>query len=184
MATLYKNYKKADATHIKPGYGKDAWILPLSWIDTFAEAVGTAAVGNSVTIDDTHLLVTNKGAIKCYVVPKTIEGDGELTGDPLAKNYAWKPKIIFPGDNPQVYEMVKNLANEDFLLFVKDAECGSAQYIQYGCDCDPCQVDTGSFKSGVPGTGRKQHELTMLAYCKFFYNGVLTELDDDVEEAV
>src|SRR6185503_9556039 len=119
MSTLYKNYKKADATHIEPGYGREAWILPLSWIDTFGEIVGTAAVGDSVTIDESHVVLTNKGAIKVYVVPKTIEGDGEMVGEQLGKKFAWKPKIIIPGDNPQLYETVKNVINEDFLMFVK-----------------------------------------------------------------
>lgn len=183
MSTLYKNYKKANATNVKPGYSKDAWILPLSWIDTYADVVGAAAVGDSKTIDGTHTLVTNKGAIKCYVVPKTVEGDGDAVGDQLAKTFAWKPKILIPGDNPQVCEMVENLLNEDFLLFIKDAQCGSVQFIQFGCDCDPVNVDAASFKSGTIGNGRKQYELTGLTYCKYFYNGTLTDLDDEAEEA-
>ena len=182
MGTLYKNYTKANAINVDPGYGKDAWLLPVSWIDTYAEVVGSAAVGDSVTIDDSHTLLTNKGAIKVYVIPKTTEGDGEVIGDQLGKKFAWKPKIIIPGDNAQVYEMVKNIINEDMVLFVKDSQCGTSQFIQFGCDCDPCNVETGTFKSGTSGTGRKQYELTFLAYCKFFYNGVVTELDPDVEE--
>ncbi len=182
MATLYRNFRKADALNIKPGYAANAWVLPISWIDTYADVVGTVDVGNKFTIDESHTLVTNKGFIPVYVVPKTTEGNGELVGEQLAKRWAWRPKIIIPGDDPVKQELIENLSNEDFLLFIKDSECGATQYVQFGCDCDPCQVDTGAFASGTVGEGRKQTELNLLAYCKFFYNGVITELDDEVEE--
>ncbi|MGN6293767.1 MAG: hypothetical protein ACTHMV_13570 [Chitinophagaceae bacterium] len=180
----YKNLRKSDITHAAPGYAANAFIIPLSWIDTFGEPVGDVNVGNSVTIDESHVLLANKGAIAVYCVPKTIEGNGELVGESLAKKYAWRPKIIIPGDNPVVLETVKNLINENFLLLVKDAECQSEGYIQFGCDCDPCEVDTSTFTSGTAGEGRKGYELNLLTYCKFFYNGIIQELDDEAEEAV
>lgn len=182
MAVLYKNIKKPDITNAEPGYSPNAFLIPVSWIQTHAEPVGTAAVGNSKTIDDSHVLVTNKGAIAVYCVPKTTEGNGELVGESLARKYAWKPKIIIPGDNPVVNETVENLVNETFILLVKDAKCQTTQYIQFGCDCDPCEVETSTFTSGTAGAGRKQYELNMLTYCKFFYNGTITELDDEAEE--
>jgi hypothetical protein len=179
MATIYKNIRKKDIKNAQPGYAANAWITPLDYINTFAGVVGNAAAGDSVTIDDSHVYATNKGSIAVYVVPKTTQGDGEMVGDPLARRYAWKPKIIIPGDSPELYEMVLNLLNEDFILHVKDAKCETTQFIQFGCDCDPCQVDTAPFTGGTVGSGRKQYELNLLTYCKFFYNGVITELDDE-----
>lgn len=178
MSTLYKNLRKADVQNAPPGYSPNAFITPISWLDTIADAVGSAALGNAVTIDESHVWAIEKGAIAIYCVPKTTEGNGEMVGDLLARRYAWKPKILLPGDNPELYDMVLGLINEDFLLHIKDASCGVNQYIQFGCNCDPVNVDTSTFTGGTTGEGRKQYEFNMLAYCKFFYNGVITELDD------
>jgi hypothetical protein len=178
---FYKNYKSNNIENAKPGYSPNAWLLPISWIQTEGQPVGNAAPGDRFTIDDAHVPITDHGAIAVYCPPKSVEGDGEMVGETLAKRLNWKPKIIIPGDGPVVADMIEGLLNESFILFVKDAECGVSQYIQFGCVCNPCTVAAGSFKSGNAGDGRKQTEFEMEAYTKYWYNGVLTELDDDAE---
>lgn len=181
MGALYKNQKSSDIKNAAPGYSPNAFITPLSFLDVIAEPVisATPVIGERVTIGTSHTYVAGKGSIAVYCPPNTVEGDGDMVGELLAHRFQWKPKIIIPGDSPELLDMVLSLINESFLLHVQDsANClnGVHQFIQIGCDCDPCLVDTNSFKSGTTGTGRKQYEFVMSAYCKFFYNGVLTEL--------
>jgi hypothetical protein len=184
MGAVYKNYKAGNVQNAQPGYTPNAFLLPVDWIDTFADVVGNAAAGDRVTIDDSHVALTGKGAIAVYCAPKTVSGDGDMVGETLAKRFQWKPKVVIPGDTAALLDMNLGLINKSFLLFVEDAaNCanGVTQYIQFGCECDPCLVNAGSFKSGTVAEGRKQTEFEMEAYCKFFYNGTLTVLADSDE---
>ncbi len=177
----YKNLQKKDTSNREPGYGKNAYLVPLSWLQTHGEPVGDAAVGDSVTIDESHVFLVNRGAIAIYVDPKTVQAAGEVVGELGSKKMAWRPQFTIPGDNPVVYEFVKNILNEEFILFYKEPDCHSAQWIQFGCDCDPVQISAGDFASGTLAEGKKAYNMTGETYCKFFYNGVLQVLDNDVE---
>lgn len=183
MGAFYKNYKQGNQINKQPGYSPNAFLLPIGWLQTEGQPVGNAAAGNRFTIDDNHIVLAGKGAIEVYCPPSTVEGDGEMVGEALAKRFNWKPKIILAGDGPIIQDMVEGLINESFMLFVKDAQCGADQYVQFGCVCNPCTLSTGSFKSGNSGNGRKQYEFEMEAYTRYFYNGVLTILDDGAEIA-
>lgn len=179
MNTIYKNYKKPVGA--KPGYSPNAFIAPLSWFAEIQEPVAstpTQLVGDKFTIATSHTFLEDKGAIAVYCAPKSVEGAGEIVGEQLAKRFRWTPKIIIPGDSAALLELIDGVLNEPVLLFLKGAECGTTGYIQFGCDCDPAVFDAGSFASGTSAEGRKQYELTMEAFCKFFYNGTITELED------
>lgn len=185
MGAVYKNYQSADYQNMKPGYSRKAWLIPTKWVDTFGEVVGNAAAGDRKIIDDSHILLAGKGAIAVLCAPKTIEAPAELTGPQLGKSFQWKPKIYIPGDSAVLLDMVDGIINDDFLLFIEDAEnCanGADGKIQFGCECDPAVVSEGSFSSGVVGGDTtKGFELTLETFCKYFYNGIITELDPGVE---
>lgn len=178
---LYKNYRKADILNALPGYANNAWITPTDFINVFAEIVGTVAIGNRYTIDESHEYVTNKGSIACYCAPKSVEGDGEMVGEPHAKRFRWTPKIILVGDGPIILEIAQNIINETFLLHLTNGECEGSQKLQFGSSCTPCIVNAGSFKSGNLGEGRKQFEFEMEAFNKYFYNGTLTDYDPELD---
>ncbi|HEU4634344.1 MAG TPA: hypothetical protein VFS22_10180 [Flavisolibacter sp.] len=185
MGAVYKNYKTADYKNTIPGYSVKAWLLPVDWLQTEADVVGNAAAGNRKTIDETHIVMAGKGAIAVFAAPKTIDAPGELSGPQLGKSLLWKPKIYIPGDGPVLLDMIEGLVNKGVLLFIEDAaNCknGVSQYVQFGCGCDPATVEAGAFNSGVVGGDQlKGYELGFESFCKFFYNGVLTELDPEVE---
>ncbi|MEP7375531.1 MAG: hypothetical protein ABI675_19455 [Chitinophagaceae bacterium] len=181
MANKYKNYREVDILNALPGYANNAWLTPTDFIDTFAETVGTAAIGNKFTIDDSIVYKTNKGSLAIYCAPKSVEGDGEVVGETHAKRFRWTPKIIMVGDGPELLEIVSNILNTTFLLHVTNGECEGTQKLQFGSKCTPCVVDAGSFKSGNLGDGRKQYEFTMEAFNKYFYNGTLTDYDPTLD---
>ncbi len=179
--TMYKNYRKKDIANQTPGYSNNAWITPTGFIDTYPEVVGAAAMGDKFTMDDSIVYVTDKGSIAVFCAPKSVSGDGEVVGEELAKRFQWKPKIIMVGDGPVFLELITNLLNESFLLHVANGECEGNQKVQFGSKCTPCSVVGGSFKSGTLSDGRKQVEFELEAYNKYFYNGVIVELDEDAE---
>jgi len=174
----YKNYKSNNIKNAQPGYAPNAFLTPISWLDTEADVVGNAAAGDRVTIDSSHVWTTDHGAIQVYCVPGTNEGDADVVGETLAKRYAHKPKLIIAGDSAELLDMALGILNESFILHSKDSECNALGYVQHGCGCDPCIVNTGSFKSGKLSDGRKQYEFELLTYHKYFYNGILTVIDD------
>jgi hypothetical protein len=179
MPPLYKNYKQADIKNAAPGYTNNAFITPMSHLDTIAVPVisATPVLGESVTIGTSHTYATGKGSIAVYCAPKSIEAPGEMVGEDLAKRFVWKPKIIIVGDGPELLEMVNNLIQESFLLHIEDGmKCqNGGNFIQFGSKCSPCVVATGTFVSGTLADGRKQYEFEVEAYDKYFYNGGITE---------
>jgi hypothetical protein len=129
-------------------------------------------------------LLANKAAIELNFVKETVSGDGDFAGETLAKRIQWKPKASIPGDTPELLDMMNGLVNKRFILFVQDAQAcadGVTQLIQFGSQCDPCEISGGGFKSGTNGTGRKQWDVEFEAYSKYFFNGVLQVLDDETE---
>lgn len=184
MGAVYKNHKAGNVKNAIPGYAVLGYLIPVDWIDTYAENVGNAAAGDRVTIDGNHVLLAGKAAIELYFAKKSVSGDGGFVGEELAKRVQWTPKAIVPGDTPELLDMMQGLINKNFLLFVQDAQAcndGVAQLIQFGSKCDPCTITGGGFKSGTDGEGRKQWELEFEAYSKHFFNGVLQVLDDETE---
>lgn len=184
MGAIYKNYKAGNIKNAIPGYSVLGYIIPVDWIDTFADVVGNAAAGDRVIIDGNHVLLAGKAAIEVYFVKESVSGDGDFTGETLAKRVQWKPKASIPGDTPELLDMLSGLVNKNFLLFIQDSQScadGSTQLIQFGSKCDPCEVTGGGFKSGTNGNGRKQWDIEFDAYSKYFFNGVIQVLDDETE---
>jgi hypothetical protein len=55
MGAVYKNYKSGNMKNTIPGYGIIGYVIPVDWIDTFAQMLGNAAAGDRVTIRMTIL---------------------------------------------------------------------------------------------------------------------------------
>lgn len=184
MGAIYKNYKAGNVQHAIPGYSVRGWIIPLAWIDTFPVVVGNAVAGNRKTVDANFVLKAGKAAIEVYFAKDSVSGDGEYTGEELARRNRWIPKGSIPGDTPELLDMVEGLINDNFILLVEDANScadGSNQLILFGSICDPVTVIGGGFKSGTLKSGRKQHDMEFETYSKLFFNGVLEVLDDETE---
>ena len=180
----YKNYKQKDITNPFPGYSDEGFITPLDFVDVFPPTLGNAAMGNKNIINTDIVYKEGFGSIQIYFAPDSVEGDGELVGEKLAKRFQWKPKVIIVGEGPIVQELAENIMNTRFLLHVRTGECEGDQFVQFGSKCTPCTVVEGSFKSGNLAGGRKQYEFTLETYKKYFYNGVIVPLDDDTEVSI
>lgn len=174
----YKSLKRADAVLQETGYLK-AWISLKSdfAVDGLKEPVlsTTPLIGEQYTIGDDHEWTTGKEPISLYVKYDTLEAPGESMGDKGSLRMKYKPKLFIKGDGPNILEVVNNILNEESILFVQD-QCSPAKFIQFGCDCTPCEVEKGTFASGTVGAGgSKGYEIELTAICKFFYNGTLSQ---------
>jgi hypothetical protein len=179
MGAEYKHRKQADITNADAGYGVNAFVTPVTSLATFAQPVLSSPElpGEAETIGTNHTYVAGKGSIAVYVPPKELEAPGEIVGGALANSLKWSPKLIIVGDGPETLGFVKKLMKDSFLLHIEDSkkcETGSG-YVQFGSKCNPCTIVAGSFVSGKTGDGRKQYELTVEAFDKFFYNGAIVE---------
>lgn len=173
---LYKSMVSADAPLKEAGYQK-AYLSLLSDFTTLNEPAkdGTPAIGEAYTIGTSHTWAAGKGPIEVLVDNKTLEVTGDTTGASGSLRLAYAPKIFIKGDGPVVLEIINNILNEELVLFVQDG-CGTAQFVQFGCDCSPAEVAKGTFQSGtLKGSNAKGYELTLDALCKYFYNGTITK---------
>lgn len=172
----YISYRPANAELTQTGYLK-AWISLVSDFDTMQEPVlssPTPVIGEKFTIGDSHIWTTGKEAISVYVRKDTIEANGETQGEIGSLRFLWTPKIFIIGDGATILEMNNNWMNEDLILFVQD-ECSPAKYVQFGCDCQAVNIQKNSFTSGTLKSGQKGFEVTGETYCKYFYEGTITE---------
>lgn len=175
----YRNYLKPDQKNIDPGYSNTVWVAPLSWFAILQEPVlpGVAA-GDTVTIKLAHTFTVGKGFLKFRCAPDSTGGDGSFVGIPGALRPKFDPTMTLLGDSPELFEQLKEIANEDLIILMKNATCPEGQVIQFGCDCSPCSLRTAPFTSGKTNEdqGAKKWELTFNAPCKYFYTAAITEL--------
>ena len=172
----YIAYRAANAELTQTGYLK-AWISLVSDFDTLQEPVlstPTPVIGEKYTIGTSHEWLTGKEAVPVYVRKDTLEAPGETQGDIGSLRFLWQPKLFIIGDGASILEMCNNWMNEDLIMFVQD-ECSPAKFIQFGCDCQAVNINKNSFTSGTLKSGQKGFEMTGETYCKYFYNGTITE---------
>lgn len=169
-------YRPANAELTETGYLK-AWLSLVSDFDELEEPVlstPTPVIGEKYTIGASHTWLEDKEALPIYVRKDTLEAPGESQGEMGSLRMLWTPKIFIIGDGAKILEMVNNWMNEDIIVFVQD-QCTPAKMIQFGCDCQAANVQKNSFSSGTLKSGQKGYEMTLETYCKYFYNGSITE---------
>ncbi len=172
----YDAYRSADAQLTEPGYSK-AWISLVADFTTLNEPTLSTIplIGEKNIIDTDHVWATGKEAIPVYIKKEAFEADGESTGDAGSLRLMYSPKIFVIGDGPVILEMIQNWLNEEMIIFAQDG-CGTTkQFIQFGCDCLPVTIQKASVKSGTLKSGAKGYEITFESYCKYFYNGTVSE---------
>ncbi len=179
MAYNYKAYGEDNVKNNFPGYSNEAWIAPRSAFLLLQEPNpgATPAQGATVVITVAHTFPEDEGFVKVYCAPDSVEAPGSFVGPKGSKRPKFQPKIVIPGDSPELFEQVKAMANEDLIIITKDANCPGGQLIQFGCDCAGSNMSEGTFDSSNTGTddGFKGWTLTFDSYCKYFYNATITE---------
>jgi hypothetical protein len=174
---LYKIITASDADMVfEPGYFK-AWISLVTDFTTLQEpAPGmTPVAGDNYKIAVAHVWAEDAGAVPVLVDEDTIDIPGESAGEVGTQRIVWRPKIFMLGDSPASLEMANNWLNQKMILFVQQ-ECGTNEYLQFGCDCYPARMEKETFSGGQILSGKKGYEFTLRAICKYFYTGTITEL--------
>lgn len=166
-----------DVADLEPGYAR-AWLSILTDFEAIKTPVvgGDPELGDVYTITETHEWLTAKEPIPILIKKDSVEVDGESVGDVGGGRMVYKVKLLVLGDGGAVEEMMDNLLNDRFILFVAQYPWNGT-YIQFGdanlpCECDKESVKSGSLLGGVKGT-----ELVARAFGKYFYGGVIPVID-------
>lgn len=171
------HFYKADRSSVKnqkPGYRNRAWLALASWFTTLSEPEPGTFGAEAKTISDDHVFSTGKGFLECYAMLKSVEADGDSTGDPGALHSNWKPKFLLPGDSAELQALIEEgLANEELILLVEDANCPEGGFRQFGCECTPMYITSYKFTSGNSGDGKKGYAIEGETTCRFFYEGTV-----------
>jgi hypothetical protein len=174
---LYKSMKRSDAIITSTGLVR-GWWSQIDDVTTLQEPTlsDPPVLGEKFKIDTDHVWAVGKEAISLLVNSDTLEAPGESNGDVGSLSGIWRPKIYIPGDGSVIQEIVDNIKNEWGILWVQN-ECDTdAKYIQYGCACDPIKVEKFENPTGTKlGGGTWGYILTFRSFCKYFYNGAISE---------
>ena len=179
----YRSYGRSDVKNTEPGYAGYLWLAPVDAFLILQEpAPGvTPAQGDTLKIITSHTFSEDEGFIKIYLAPETLEAPGEMVGPKGAKRLKYSIKGFIPGESPALLEQVLKLINEDLIAIGKDANCPGGQLIQWGCDCSPVNVSAGTFAAANKASAdtQKGYEVTLEAWCKYYYSGTITEKPEE-----
>ena len=174
---LYRSITEKEVPYRSPGYTK-AWFSLVEDIEKMQLPMlsSNPIIGDAYTISESHLWKTGKEPIRLLIKQDSIEVDSESVGDIGGARIIWRPKLMIQGDGAEVDELIHNLLNEEYVLFVLDGT-GNGNFIQYGNASLPCNTEKASLKSGNLMGGGKGTSIEGRALCKFFYKGIIPAED-------
>lgn len=177
MATiLYKTMTADDVLLKEPGFVRAFW-TPIDDFSTISEPIlsDPQVIGEKYSISTDHEWQVGKEAIELYINPDTLTAPGESNGEVGTLSIVRRPKAYIMGDGPIVQEIVQNMMNARGILLVQKNCDVDAEYIQYGCDCDPSRIEKVTENQGekVAG-GSVGYEIIFRVFCKYFYFGAVS----------
>ena len=170
----YKSIDSNNDTPYKGGGYLRAWLSLLTDFVAIEKPIlsNTPVIGEAYTINTTHEWKTAKEPIEIFIKKDSLECDSDTVGDIGGGSIVYKPKFIILGDGAVVDEIVFNILNEDFVVFVLEDAINTV-YVQFGDKNYPCVVDKLSMKSGNIVGGGKGTCLEFRSFSKFFYKGII-----------
>ena len=166
-----------DEVQLESGY-IGAWLSLLTDFNDIQIPVvtDTPEIGDIYTISNSHDWMTGKEPISLLVKQDSVEVDGESVGDINGGLIVFKPKFFLQGDGASVEEIINNIINEKFILFVSEMPW-NGHFIQYGSVEIPCEIERLDVKSCDLINGGKGTAFSIVAFCKYFYKGIIPTLD-------
>lgn len=177
MANQYKKYGKADIRNQDGGYKARLLFAPF---DTFLvnalPVVGaTPALGDRKKIAADHTFGTGDGFIELTGKINSATSKYTTVGDPGTHVIENTFEITILGNSPELYEMLEDLANDECVFLLKDANClANPDYEQFGDECltPTIKVD---FDAKTTADGSKEHKITgTIRSHKYWYSGEVT----------
>ncbi len=176
MSYAYKNL--VTPTNASSGISEFVLLAPAAWFTTIATPTAPFTnQGDSVTVTADHVFTTGKGFAKMQLAPRKNKFDLKTTGD-LGLNKMVTDAIEFfvPGSYKEAHEQMGNLINTPLIVLVKDCDCKTETYYQFGCDCMFAWA-TVDFSTGYTHEGNKGY-MGKIVFDNphFFYEGAITLL--------
>lgn len=172
----YDNLPKAAQNGKSGGYKPTLWYSPVADIETMQRPTNApAALGDKVKISTAHVWADDKGAFKWDGKIHSVKVTSAPVGDEGSQEIEHTAEVVILGDNPAIYESIKDALNDDAIIFIKDADClVNNSYVQLGDDCIPVTLSP-AFDSFTTKEGQKAWTLQFKSKKKFFYLAALTE---------
>lgn len=169
---MASNYKKANVSGVKPGFKSIAYLAPRSWFTTLA-APDPAGVGDlKYRIVDDHVFIATKGFIELTQIRGKNTAVGESKGTPGAQWMTYKTTLVVPGDNAALQTLLMEIANEDLIVVLPDADCGVVW--QFGCACDEALIESMKANMGTQGSDTgKDWTIELASDCRTVYEGTI-----------
>jgi hypothetical protein len=171
--SIKRNFKDFKTT----GYNK-AFFSLLDDFTTLQKPVlsATPVLGESETIGTAHVWANGKEPIALNIFADNAEAPADSIGAKGQKIFLWKPKIFIEGDGPKIQEIVKNICQEEGILFLQVGCDTTSSFLQFGCDCEPAKVVDNKYMSGTKyGSDKMGYELTFETTCRYFYKASVSE---------
>lgn len=131
-------------------------------------------LGDDLTISAAHTFTSPAGFFEFACTKHSVTLKSATVGDDGSQELEHTSTFQILGDSASNQAQMQNLLNADVICLLKDAECGSNQYIQLGNDCV-----TPSFKVEFDGKttkeGKKVYTVTVTCKKKYFYNYTVTK---------
>ncbi len=151
-----------------------AWAAPISSFTAIKRPTLSivSVCGDAYIITDDHEWLTGREPIELFAKKDTIEINGESVGVIGGARQIFRTKLFIKGDGSGAEEILTNLLNEPFILFVRDLDFKGG-FIQLGSESLPGEIEKKSGKSGSLISGGKGTELTVRCFDRFFYHGII-----------
>lgn len=176
MATNYAKITKAEQHNTGGGYKNVVMFAQLATFLTLAAPVDPPVnIGDSKLISADHTFDVSDGFISWLCKKNSVTTTSETQGEDGANYLVHKAKFVLLGDGASTLEQVENLLNDENIFLMRDQECKSSEYVQFGDDCvTPSAQVTFDGKTTADGLKEYTVELTVKQK-KYFYTGAVTE---------
>lgn len=164
MATPYTFLNLTDPQNIGSGISDVLYFAPMRDFEANGIKCPEAPFtnpGDQVKITTAHVFKAGKAFAKLQLAPEKNLFTSKTVGDKGFNKFEHEVDVFMAGSYAEVHEFAKNALNVPMIGIVKDANCESELYYQFGCDCLGAYL-TFDFNTGTTKDGNKG------------YNGKLT----------
>jgi hypothetical protein len=171
----YSNLKQSEQKGTAGGFKPVLFFSPVSAITTWGRPIAVpVALGDKVKVTAPHTFAASAAAIRWEAKLHSITVKSAPVGDEGAQELEHTAEAIFLGDNPETFEQIESMLNDQMVIWVKNPNCQESDgYVQLGDDCIPVTV-TPEYDSKTTKDGKAEYKITFKSKRKLFY---LAELD-------
>lgn len=174
--------------NVAPGLASFALVAKKSdftSIAGIAVPTGGTVLEDTVKIKSNHVFAAGRKFSKWALAKDKNSMESTPDGDPGFRQFKHAVTVFLPGSTAVLHATMAALLNDDLIVLVRDANCGSNMYYQMGNECNPASINP-KFTTATTSGGIKGYEVTIESSGPSIqiYEGSIGILDDDTNEPV